>query len=539
MSFTTINFKKNEIPTCTVCKKTFKTKGNMKEHTATHNIPLSAITTVFDVEVESDDEPEIIVEDKDVLGEEPLWAAGEEEFNSNNNAFEETAFVEGIFPFSSRLEMILHCFFSKNESCFSKALAGKVVSLCKDVRDATLANPQENMPALDRILNLEKRTKSNVPRLPTITHQVAVVETCKDLPPTTTTYKFSMNKPSKHLKLLATNPLKTAMLSALPNKTPNQSVLPQQGKKWRTHLLFQHPMVTVNTNGSSVDLWVGDIVCASPGERITTTATYKLASFFTSCDRLMAEAYKEAHGFFVNNIVLLDIVRDAQLPTHTHTNSTTYHPLKRVTTNPNKQFMPVKIVPLNLFSDNTSGNTTKKWNKFEKQNKVKNLLFLCTSNKLSAMEMLPELVKDLKALERGMEMFDVEFGESVFVVGVLHLIMADNPMHVAIVCSLGARANLPCRKCHWRNGCGSGAVEQEGDAPARTKEELVEMCQRCDSNPDNNSLRSNPSTGYKLTGGEALLSLESWDLTMDCPVEILHTILLGVVNHKMLGMVPF
>ncbi|KAI7861796.1 hypothetical protein BDF14DRAFT_1737753, partial [Spinellus fusiger] len=121
--------------------------------------------------------------------------------------------------------------------------------------------------------------------------------------------------------------------------------------------------------------------------------------------------------------------------------------------------MPVKTVPLNLFLDDTSGNTTKKWNKFEscvmslaampfkEQCKVENLFFVCTSNKLSITEMLPELVKDLGALEKGVEMFDVEYGEPVLVVGVVHFLMADNPMHAAVACSLGAKARLPCRKC--------------------------------------------------------------------------------------------
>ncbi|KAI7867349.1 hypothetical protein BDF14DRAFT_1802834 [Spinellus fusiger] len=121
------------------------------------------------------------------------------------------------------------------------------------------------------------------------------------------------------------------------------------------------------------------------------------------------------------------------------------------------------------------------------------MFFLCTSNKLLAIEMLLEL------------MFDVEFGESVLVVGVLHLIMADNPMHAAVACSLGGSANLPCRKCFWRKGSGSAVVD---GAPARRREELVEMCQQYNNNPNNSSPRSNPSTGYKLTGGEALLSLQ-------------------------------
>ncbi|KAI7863865.1 hypothetical protein BDF14DRAFT_1998188, partial [Spinellus fusiger] len=201
--------------------------------------------------------------------------------------------------------------------------------------------------------------------------------------------------------------------------------------------------------------------------------------------------------------------------------------------------MPVKTVPLNLFLDDISGNTTKKWNKFKscvmslvampfkEQCKVENLFFVCTSNKLSITEMLPELVKDLGALEKGVEMFDMEYGKLVLVVGVVHFLMADNPMHAAVACSLGANAT----------------VEQEGvdgDAHARRrKEDLVEMYQHCASNPSNASLRSNSDTGYKLTGGKALLFLQLWDLTMDCPVEILHTIHLGVAKHLVVGMVPF
>ncbi|KAI7865278.1 hypothetical protein BDF14DRAFT_1691203, partial [Spinellus fusiger] len=120
---------------------------------------------------------------------------------------------------------------------------------------------------------------------------------------------------------------------------------------------------------------------------------------------------------------------------------------------------PVKVVSLNLFLDDTSGNTTKKWNKFEscvmslaampfkKQCKVESMFFICTSNKLSISNMLPELVKNLESLEQVVEMFDVEFGEPTLVVGVVRFIMADNPMHAVVACSLGAKAKLPCREC--------------------------------------------------------------------------------------------
>ncbi|KAI7869452.1 hypothetical protein BDF14DRAFT_1781166 [Spinellus fusiger] len=68
-------------------------------------------------------------------------------------------------------------------------------------------------------------------------------------------------------------------------------------------------MVTVTINNISVDLWVGDLVYASPGESLTSP--YKLASFFMSSGRLMANAYEEASGLSsVRSIVILDIVKD-------------------------------------------------------------------------------------------------------------------------------------------------------------------------------------------------------------------------------------
>ncbi|KAI7865557.1 hypothetical protein BDF14DRAFT_1823006 [Spinellus fusiger] len=87
------------------------------------------------------------------------------------------------------------------------------------------------------------------------------------------------------------------MLSALPDRTPEQI---------KTHSLFQHPMVTVTINNISVDLWVGDIVYASPGKSVTLP--YKLASFFMSSGRFLANTYEEASGLSsVRSIVILDI----------------------------------------------------------------------------------------------------------------------------------------------------------------------------------------------------------------------------------------
>ncbi|KAI8136692.1 hypothetical protein BJV82DRAFT_547949, partial [Fennellomyces sp. T-0311] len=72
-----------------------------------------------------------------------------------------------------------------------------------------------------------------------------------------------------------------------------------------------------------------------------------------------------------------------------------------------KRLKKVRVIPLNLFSDDTSGNTSKKWNKFDswsmvpaalplaERNKRENTFLLCVHNRLSAIDMLADIVDDL------------------------------------------------------------------------------------------------------------------------------------------------
>ena len=72
---------------------------------------------------------------------------------------------------------------------------------------------------------------------------------------------------------------------------------------------------------------------------------------------------------------------------------------------------PVVIAPLFLYSDDTSGNRSKKWNKFDlwcvslacipkhEARKVTNIHFVGCSNRLSAMEISSPIVEDLCMLD--------------------------------------------------------------------------------------------------------------------------------------------
>ena len=70
--------------------------------------------------------------------------------------------------------------------------------------------------------------------------------------------------------------------------------------------------------------------------------------------------------------------------------------------------LPVVIAPIVLYSDDMSGNRSKKWNKFDvwcvtlaglpriEAVKFQNIHFIVYSNRLSALEMAEPIVEDLK-----------------------------------------------------------------------------------------------------------------------------------------------
>ncbi|KAI9484625.1 hypothetical protein BDB00DRAFT_734659, partial [Zychaea mexicana] len=117
-------------------------------------------------------------------------------------------------------------------------------------------------------------------------------------------------------------------------------------------------------------------------------------------------------------------------------------------------------IPLNMFQDDTSGNRSKKWNKFEsfsmvpaalpldERNKRANTHLICVHNRLSSGEIVRSIVDDLKELEEGIEMYDAGTGSKVLVVAPLNLITADNPAHGELSCTKRFQsASYPCRKC--------------------------------------------------------------------------------------------
>ena len=118
------------------------------------------------------------------------------------------------------------------------------------------------------------------------------------------------------------------------------------------------------------------------------------------------------------------------------------------------------MVPIVLFSDDVSGNVSKKWNKLDVwamllaglpksiNSHLENIHFLCASNRVNCLQLAEPIVDDLLLLEeQGEFMFDALHGEDVLVVAPVFCILADNPRASELMNHIGTSARMFCRMC--------------------------------------------------------------------------------------------
>ena len=113
-----------------------------------------------------------------------------------------------------------------------------------------------------------------------------------------------------------------------------------------------------------------------------------------------------------------------------------------------------------LYSDDTSGNRSKKWNKFDafccalacvpkdRAHDLSNIFFIACSNRTSAMQMTGPIVEDLKLLEEGVCVYDSVFERDVVVVAPVLCLLCDNVRASELLNHLGSRAKKLCRICN-------------------------------------------------------------------------------------------
>lgn len=118
------------------------------------------------------------------------------------------------------------------------------------------------------------------------------------------------------------------------------------------------------------------------------------------------------------------------------------------------------MVPIVLFSDDVSGNESKKWNSFDVwamllaglprsvNSQLENIHFLCASNRVGCLDLAKPLADDLLMLEsEGIVTYDALYKEEVLVVAPVICAIADNP---DITNHMGTSARMFCRMCHVR-----------------------------------------------------------------------------------------
>lgn len=132
--------------------------------------------------------------------------------------------------------------------------------------------------------------------------------------------------------------------------------------------------------------------------------------------------------------------------------------------------MPIQIVPLIMYSDDASGNRSKKFNKFDiwamklaglpngENNKLTSIHFIAASNNVSAVHMSGEIVKDLKDLEKGIVMYDGHVHQNVLVIAPVICFICDNVRASELVNHIGNSANKYCRICEVCNYTQLGSI---------------------------------------------------------------------------------
>ncbi|KAI9327614.1 hypothetical protein BDR26DRAFT_952563 [Obelidium mucronatum] len=105
--------------------------------------------------------------------------------------------------------------------------------------------------------------------------------------------------------------------------------------------------------------------------------------------------------------------------------------------------MRILVAPITFFNDDTSGNGLP----FEKTQQLQNINFISTSKHLSAVESSVAVVASMRELRRGVCAYDAELCEEVLVIGEILQVVGDNPALSSIVSHLGHTSVQPCRMC--------------------------------------------------------------------------------------------
>ncbi|KAL0083897.1 hypothetical protein F4703DRAFT_1857283 [Phycomyces blakesleeanus] len=518
-----INFSINSgVFTCSEYEKEFKKPWLLKRHSKVYHISNQMPTnTVLD----EPEQAELIVENTipdvnafDYLSDkDDSSSIGDEE---DNIVDKKNNIIDNFFD----IEMNCNPVFNAFSDMFSSAAADDEVSMTDDdseipekqmlkkillainliikIQQETPIGRTFKLSHLDALLNYQARKKFKMPVFPS--QRIPV--------PGSNGNAFAhINLPSDHLRFLIASPKKSKLISSM-----------SDCEKWRTHHLFQQPMHTVN----GIDVWFGNIVYLKTND--CSMCIHFLVELFHTANKNIF-----ARGYLVRAILIVCYgievaVTNLRVEQISHVDTTPVerdhyysisssltrlspahgfllfgvHPLKKsmplsvLSSNVDCDavFYKVRIVPIILFTDDTSGNRSKQYNPFE------SWLMRCTA--------LPFKDRNSIAnkLKKGVKMFSAEDNEHE----------KDFVKDLFYFC-----------ECHER----------------RTREHYVLANS---SSGKDTEIPNAPKIGMNMPANEIsfrdcltghLLELQSFDPEKDTTVKILHMILLDVAKYMVIDLV--
>ena len=298
----------------------------------------------------------------------------EEHVNWNRNTTD-------CHPFPDLQSLVLLALVDGDNDLMSRRVLKKIlhaINLILVLKDRALqSNATFKLPSLNSLLKFQNNKKNEIPKFRSV--EVNVEASPTELIPAT------VNLPSEHLKLLMANPLQSTKICSIPDRTVNQSICLQQGRKWQTHPLFQHPMYTVD----GIDYWFGDLVYLWD---LPMEQRFLIESFHSNEGQVYMKGYisAEVQGnpfvmisteetYFSVNRGMFKCTYSYDLDVClSYSDGVTYplaekhravlsknHRHKWQKTGAAGEFYKVRIAPLILFTDDVSGNSTKQYNAYE------------------------------------------------------------------------------------------------------------------------------------------------------------------------------
>ncbi|KXN71499.1 hypothetical protein CONCODRAFT_5751, partial [Conidiobolus coronatus NRRL 28638] len=477
------------------------------------------------------------------------------------------------YPYPDIGTLILHTLLYSERSGMTKVLIKKILLsielFLKLYQDAISSKTNEKfkLPSLYSIYEYTIDLKRDIPVLPM--KVVKIPKNNKEIP-------AYINLPSAYLKNLLCNPLYSKSIIAIPDKTPDKMISLNQCKKWVNSELFKCRCYTFK----QFDYWAGEI--------------YSLIMEEVSTGFLVDSFYKYNNDILVNGYYIYQlntkwpIVSHILISINLNTLTNTYinklninqylsyinGQYKQISNNisdllldnipgkvkipnyigsPNKYY-PLQIAPLTLFTDDMNGSSHKNncyetitlqfpGSHYHDGITPNNIFFVAGVQKskgLKAIDLIPTIVDDLLMLEKGIQVYSINEKKIITVIAPLLWINADNPAHNNICSLKSTNANYPCHKClirlftcHWGN---SNTTQLQcldyylNSNLHRTKNEYSYVAQLFNSNTNPDEITYFSDFSYKKSVATELLKLKSFDPSIDTPVEILHTLCLGIIK---------